>query len=143
MSFNGILYYTEEARKNPSPYYKELIRDDIGLPTAYQKNNSIIPSFLKKEDGSSDWWELMDWANYYQSKTGVYPTYTLMQYCSEGFNGSLTIGGRIYDLTHFARIIVDLDTGDSADTINDPEQWVPYTRPLKLGVNTTLTWNPF
>lgn len=145
MAFNGILYYTAEAKENPSPEYAELITGEVAEANTYEKDLNLIPSYLKNtnvETGeiSSDWWELRDWAEYYRMKTGVYPSYMLMAYCEEGYTGNIHFTNqRTYHLNN--RIVIDVDTSTAA---TGTDNFLPYTKTMVRSETwTTLNWNPF
>ena len=145
MAFNGILYYTAEAKKSPSPEYSELITGEIVEQDNYQKDLNLIPNYLKNinlETGeeTSDWWELRDWAEYYRTKTGVYPSYMLMAYCEEGFTGNINFSGnKTYHLNK--RIVIDVDTSTAAA---GTKNYLPYTGTMiRSDTWKTLNWNPF
>lgn len=137
LAFDGILYYTEEALASPSPkmaadFDVELEQDAVIF---YEKDNSLIPTFLKDASGESDWWELLDWANYYKAHTGVYPSYLLMTYCESGFTGTIAFDNETVRLNN--RIVMDTN-------YSNPNYVIPFRETMiRPNNHKTLNWNPF
>ena len=109
LAFNGIKYYT--------PEYLEQEEDNEDIQGAFQyslrnweKDNDIIPNFLKKQDGTSDWYELNNWAEKYKLLTGVYPSSELREYGSIGFKGTLQFpNSEIKTFSGQGQLIIDVD----------------------------------
>lgn len=134
-AFNGVLYYTEEASYSPSPENEELISGDRDIQLRnFQKNIDIIPEYLrdKTDPTKSDWWELSDWANYYQLLTGAIPQQDILQYRTEPFVGHL-VGENFQDIGYFTDLYcIDIDKYTN----------MPLTK--IMGFNSGLdTWDPY
>ena len=115
LSLTGTLYFTSEARLNPSPQNADRIGNAINttssIGASHNQDLTLIPASLKKQDGSSDWWELMNWAEYYHDLTDAYPQQYLMDYGTEGFVGTITIKPNdYYNITGQGQLIIDFDT---------------------------------
>ena len=137
LAFDGILYYTAEALASPSP--QTAIDFDLELDSDaiifYEKNNSLIPTFLKDSNGESDWWEILDWANYYKAHTGVYPSQLLMAYCESGFTGTVAFDNETVRLNN--RIIIDTN-------YSKPDYVIPFRETMiRPNGRKTLNWIPF
>lgn len=79
-SFSGVLYYTDEALKNPSPQNREEILNDKKQKIFYYSKKSN-PLALELD---YNWWELSDWAEYYELLVGAPPTQEIYKYIQRG-----------------------------------------------------------
>ena len=74
-NFQGQVYVSKEGEKR----YKKLIDNyNQELRTSAKTGGNVyirkkVPAYLYDETGYTDWWNLLDWAEYYHSITGSYP----------------------------------------------------------------------
>ena len=150
LAFNGILYYTEEAKYDPSPEQADRIGEiaENSINEDDYHKMDIIPTALKTTDSNnvehSDWWELSQWAEYYKALTGVYPSQYLKDYGTEGFVGNLRLGINNVSFSGTGQLVIDFDT----DSI--PEGGTAPINPLyrrrrrdSQGNAVTEYWSPF
>ncbi len=83
----NYIYYTME---NPPYIYSTLSEEETKeyLSQVGIQEDEIFSSGYKKKKNpaglSEDWWEIMDWANYYQQCTGEFPPGKIGDYCTNG-----------------------------------------------------------
>ena len=94
-TYEGITYVTDE---NPLEYVKKKNQEKIDkvLAEAAKYKKTLNPNGLPEE-----WWEIQDWANYYELLTGHYPIGTIGQYADGGHGGGPNIQlGRYFDIAN-------------------------------------------
>ena len=134
VSLRGYTYMTQEEYDNPS--YEELaevVNHNPPVNNGYTKNTAIIPTFLK--ESSDKWWELRDWAEYYKTITGAYPSQQLLEYGGkQGFIGTLTFpNGTSRTFSGQGQLIIDLDSQNNYN---------PLFRRIDAS-GQTISWGPF
>ena len=149
-AFNGVLYYTEEAINDPSPEHAEDIGNDISYSVKEEDFHdlSVIPTSLKYLDKNnnerSDWWELSQWAEYYNALTGVYPSQYLKDYGTEGFMGNLTLGRYNVNFTGSGQLVIDFDKDSIPSGSRAPTEPLYRRRRRNSQGNTIIeNWSPF
>lgn len=151
LAFNGVLYYTEEAIQDPSPEQANRIgaNSQTSIDPANYHRLEIIPAVLKNEDGTSDWWELRDWAEYYHALVGVYPQQYLKDYGTEGFLGRLEFNNSIQQyFSGTGQLIIDFDKdsilpGELAPRLPLYNWRRTYKNKLGQDITETGVWYPF
>lgn len=93
-NFDGIEFVSEEGKQEKLNWYDKQIADIqreknlLPIPTGdnvFLKEK--VPEYLRNEDGSSDWWDIINWAEYYKLLTGEEPSQRLMNYGTISFKG--------------------------------------------------------
>lgn len=107
-AFNGITYAVDQ----------KYIYQILDIPT-FDESSALaeiraftldysLPSFLqsprKKEDGSwtAGWWDIRDWAAYYELLTGEYPNKTMKFYSSNDESGCVSVHTLGPDFNHYS-----------------------------------------
>ena len=115
VGYNDKIYITEEGYGNYNQLmeeYKEAMqqqREQDALNAGKIVFKKIaVPDFLKNEDGSSDWWDITNWAEYYFLLTGALPSRQIGDYGTEGFRGELVFpNGYTYSFGN--QLVIDLE----------------------------------
>lgn len=113
--YNGITYITPEGKERYERQmneYEAWIRErpegDLGDRTVFKK--IAVPTFLRNINGSSDWWDITNWAEYYFLITGNYPTLPIGEYGTEGFIGELEFpDGTLHTFSGRGQLVIDLE----------------------------------
>lgn len=111
----------------------------------------MVPDCLKKADGSSDWWDITNWAEYYFLLTGALPDRIIGDYGTEGFKGSIKFpNGTTQSFSN--QLVIDLERDTHNPFYGNGPTVNSYGR--KVGYNfidhngnareyANSTWSPF
>ena len=149
-AYNGNTYITEEGivkyndiienHKEWIKKYKIAEAENSGK-TVFKK--IAVPYFLQNEDGSSDWWDITNWAEYYKLLTGDYPNERIMDYGTEGFKGTLIFpNGTSENFSRKTRgqLVIDLERDTYNPFYHNPEGgYYSYSSLEHIDRN----WSPF
>lgn len=89
-AFDGRIFITangyEQYSKLKAEYEEEWLRrrlEEIEASGKILFKKIQVPEYLQKDNGTSDWWDITNWADYYKLLTGSYPDERLDHYGTE------------------------------------------------------------
>ena len=104
---------------------KEHYKEIIDMVTQEQQGSIIMkktkpPDYIyaamagSNEDPNACWWTVTEWAEYYKSLLGVYPTGAMQRYCNNCFTTNTIVfpNGRELDMSKILIVDVEIDSGN-------------------------------
>lgn len=115
-AYNGITYITKEGFEKYNLLMEEYKRYSTQVTNPDRADGKIVfqkiqvPDFLRETDGSSKWWDLQNWADYYYLLTGKYPEEIIGNYGTEGYVGELIFpNGYKQNFLGRGQLVIDLE----------------------------------
>lgn len=112
-AYDGTTYITEEGYDKYNLLMEEFKRYSTQVENPTHSGKTIfqkiqVPDFLRNPDGSSDWWDLQNWADYYYLLTGSYPERELLEYGTHGYAGEIVFpDGQKFTFRN--QLVIDLE----------------------------------
>ena len=116
-TYDGRIYITAEGKNEYNrlmteytEWFKQKQEDaaEAAGKTVFKK--IPVPVFLQNSDGSSDWWDIKNWAEYYRLLTEHLPEDAIGSYGTQGFTGTLTFpNGQTMNFGGNGQLVIDLE----------------------------------
>lgn len=147
-TFDGDIYVTEEGKEERLKDFDDYIKllkyresqqtQEPEIDGIFKKTR--VPLYLQNDDGSSDWWDLLNWAEYYKLLSGVYPSEVLGHYgTGQGYRGTIVFPNGT-SKQFWNQLIFDTDR----TTHNPFTGEVYFHRSNSNGyIEHARTWSPF